>query len=267
MPRGQAPPTQTAIASATPPTPPITKVTATPARETRAGHKCLRGSCFNQPLMVPNFENSPPYLGDTYVNATGALAYIKAFIVDGEALPAMERGYQCSMVIEERFLATKAKAEELSSDNEDLLKKISDVMSKVSEFEKLQAEAKENTKAITERKEALEKELQEEAYYQSQYDCIATVKLEVQQNLQVHFSKGWTTVLDKMQMEASSSLRQESNIPIPQALVIILIPKIQAIINEESPVHEVGRAGPVALSGGEVTNSVAVSTSEEPPRA
>lgn len=37
------------------------------------------------------------------------------------------------MVIEERFLVAKSKVEELSSDNEDLLKKISNVMSKVSE--------------------------------------------------------------------------------------------------------------------------------------
>lgn len=74
-------------------------------------------------------------------------------------------------------------------------------------FKKLRAEAEENTKANTERKEALEKELQEvkkaltekdaklkgyvtvddiriqESYYQGQYDCIASVKLEVQQNL------------------------------------------------------------------------------------
>jgi len=52
----------------------------------------------------------------------------------------------------ERFLAVKAKAEELYTNNEDLLKKISDVMNKVSKFEKFRAEAKENTKAITERK-------------------------------------------------------------------------------------------------------------------
>ena len=56
------------------------------------------------------------------------------------------------MVVEERFLAAKAKVKELSNDNEDLLKKILDVMNNVFEFE-------ENTKAITERKEALEKEL------------------------------------------------------------------------------------------------------------
>ena len=41
------------------------------------------------------------------------------------------------MVIEERFLAAKSKAKELSSDNEDLLKKISDVMSKVSKSKRL----------------------------------------------------------------------------------------------------------------------------------
>lgn len=154
------------------------------------------------------------------------------------------------MVIEERFLATKAKDKELYNDNVDLLKKISDVMNKVSESEKLKAKAEENTKAITKRKEALEKELQgvktalmekdaelkgyvavndariQESYFQSQNDYIASVKPEVQQNLQVYFSKGWFTALDKMQVEASSSLRQESNIPIPQELVIILNPEI-----------------------------------------
>ena len=65
------------------------------------------------------------------------------------------------MVIEGRFLVVKAKAEELHADSEDLLKKISDVMNKVFEFKKLRVEAEENTKAITERKEALEKEIKE----------------------------------------------------------------------------------------------------------
>ena len=41
------------------------------------------------------------------------------------------------MVIEERYQATKARAKELSNDNEDLLKKILDVMNKVSESERL----------------------------------------------------------------------------------------------------------------------------------
>ena len=138
----------------------------------------------------------------------GAPTYMKAFLVDGEALPATDRvrpwrdgrggkvaecvgkalllpedmkhwakwdddtlllnmkkevimGYQCSTIIEVRFLAVKAMAEVLHTDNEDLLKKISDTMSKVSESEKLRAEAKENTKAVAERKEALEQELVE----------------------------------------------------------------------------------------------------------
>lgn len=56
---------------------------------------------------------------------------------------------------------TKAKLEELAKDNEDLLSKILDVMNKVFESEKLRFEAEDNTKAITERKEALEKELLE----------------------------------------------------------------------------------------------------------
>ena len=41
------------------------------------------------------------------------------------------------MVIEERYQAVKATAEELSNDNEDLLRKISYVMSKVSESERM----------------------------------------------------------------------------------------------------------------------------------
>ena len=77
-------------------------------------------------------------------------------------------------------------------------------MNKVSKSERLQFEVEENTKAITKRVEALEKELQEtktafagkdaklksyvaandakiqEAYYQGQYGCIATIKSEVQ---------------------------------------------------------------------------------------
>nr|POF01571.1 hypothetical protein CFP56_66304 [Quercus suber] len=64
-------------------------------------------------------------------------------------------------MVEKWYLATKSKLEELAMDNEDLLNKISDVMNKVFVLEKLRSEAEENTKAITNRKEALEKELQE----------------------------------------------------------------------------------------------------------
>lgn len=64
-------------------------------------------------------------------------------------------------MLEIRYLDTKAKLEELAKDNEDLLSKILDVMNKVFELEKLRFEAEDNTKAITERKEALEKELLE----------------------------------------------------------------------------------------------------------
>lgn len=41
------------------------------------------------------------------------------------------------MVIEERYQAVKARAEELSNDNKDLLRKISYVMNKVSESERM----------------------------------------------------------------------------------------------------------------------------------
>ena len=89
----------------------------------------------------------------------------------------------------------------------------------------------------------------------------------VQQNLRVYFSKGWFAALDKMQVESSSSLRQESNITIPEELIIIPNPEIQAIINDESPVRVVKGAGPITGSGGVVTNSAAAPTTEELPRA
>ena len=101
------------------------------------------------------------------------------------------------------------------------------------------------------------------AYYQGQYDYITSVKPEVQLNLQVYFSKRWTVALDKMQGEASSTLRLESNIPIPEELVIIPNPEIQTIINDESPVCEARGVGPFAASGGKVASSVPVSITEE----
>ena len=82
----------------------------------------------------------------------------------------------------------------------------------------------------------------------------------MQQNLQVYFSKGWFIALDKMQVEPSSSLRQESSISIPKELIIIPNPEIQAIINDESPICKVEGAGPTVGSVGDVTNLVAVST-------
>ena len=49
----------------------------------------------------------------------------------------------------------------MCNDNEGLLKKILDFMNKVSESERLQSEAEENTKTIMERAETLEEELEE----------------------------------------------------------------------------------------------------------
>ena len=49
----------------------------------------------------------------------------------------------------------------------------------------------------------------QESYYEDQYDWIASVKLEVQQNLQVYFSKGWFIALDKMQVETSFSFKEK----------------------------------------------------------
>lgn len=55
-------------------------------------------------------------------------------------------------------------------------------------------------------------------------------------------------------MEVSSPFRLKSNIPIPKELVIILSFKIQAIINNEFPIREVGRSSPIVVSGREVTS-------------
>jgi len=93
------------------------------------------------------------------------------------------------------------------------------------------------------------------------------MKPEVQQNLQVYYSKRWFTALDKMQVEPSSSLRQESSIPILEELIIIPNPEIQAIINDVSPVREAEGTDPTAGSVGDVINLATVSTTEEPPHA
>ena len=145
--------------------------------------------------------------------------------------------------------------------------------------ERLQFEVEENTETVIERAEGLEKDLQEarkafadknaklkgykaaddaklqNADYQGQYDCVATIKPKVQQKLSVYFFEGWTVALDELQVESSSSLKVENNIPIPEELVIIPNPKIQGIINDESPIREVDRA----------TTSAALSSTEEPP--
>nr|POF06792.1 hypothetical protein CFP56_73289 [Quercus suber] len=133
--------------------------------------------------------------GDSSVNVVGAPVYTYSFIVDGVPLPAADRarswkegcGGKVAKSVGEALLlpkdmkhwekwdddslllnmkrkaimAAKAKAKELSNDNEDLFKKITDVMNKVLEFERPQSEVEENTKSIMERAETLEKELQE----------------------------------------------------------------------------------------------------------
>lgn len=163
-------------------------------------------------------------------------------------------------------------------------------MNKIFESERLQFEVEENTKAIIEKVEALENELQEakttlvgidaelksyvvtddakiqDAYYHGQYDYIATVKPKVQQNLRVYFTKGWIAVLDNLEVEATSPLMLEHNVLIPKELVIIPNPKIQAIINDESLIREIERTGPIAISGGEITSSTVVSSTDKPPQ-
>nr|POE66783.1 hypothetical protein CFP56_68838 [Quercus suber] len=163
--------------------------------------------------------------------------------------------------IMERYQAAKARAKELSNDNEDLLKKISDVMNKVSESKRFRSKVEENTKSIMDKADAFEKELQEART--ALYDCTSTVKPEVQQNFQVYFTKGWIVVLDKLEVEAASSLRQERNVPILTKLVIIPNPEIQAIINDKSPIKKVERAGPTTTCGGEATTYAALSLTKE----
>nr|POE95671.1 hypothetical protein CFP56_32739 [Quercus suber] len=119
--------------------------------------------------------------------------------------------------------AAKARVEELSNDNKDLLRKISDVMNKVFESERLRFEAEENTKAITERVEALKKELQEAMTALARKDaelksCVAADDAKIQE--------AYYQALDKLEVEAASSMRQECNVPILAELVIIPNPEI-----------------------------------------
>ena len=72
--------------------------------------------------------------------------------------------------------------------------------------------------------------------------------------------------MDNLEVEATSSLRQERNIPIPEELVIIPNLEIQAIINDESFAREVEGARPTTSPRGG-TISAALSSTEEPPRA
>lgn len=89
-PQGQIP-TLVATTSTPPSTSSVLTVTIAPACETRAGRKRPRVLSSEQPLTIPDFEKSPPDLGDSHVGATGAPAYIKVFMVDGEVFPATDR--------------------------------------------------------------------------------------------------------------------------------------------------------------------------------
>ena len=53
--------------------------------------------------------------------------------------------------------------------------------------------------------------------------------------------------------------------PILVELVILPNLETEAIINDESPVREVEGAGPIAALGGEMTSSIPVSSTKEPP--
>lgn len=63
--------------------------------------------------------------------------------------------------MQRRCEKVEEKLREVKAYNMDLLKKISDIMSKQTEFERLQAKAEQNTQVITKRKDAPEKELTE----------------------------------------------------------------------------------------------------------
>lgn len=64
-------------------------------------------------------------------------------------------------MVQARYQVAKEMLKEVSKDNDDLLKKISDVMSKVTKLEKIWVEVERNTMAFIERKDALERELEE----------------------------------------------------------------------------------------------------------
>ena len=89
-PQGQTPPFTT-IVYTPPPSPLVTTATAALTRETRVRWKRLRGASFEQPETILDSGNSPLDLGDTHVDVTGAPAYTKVFMVDGEVLPSMDR--------------------------------------------------------------------------------------------------------------------------------------------------------------------------------
>ena len=136
-------------------------------------------------------------------------------------------------------------------------------MSKLAKSERLWAEAEQNTKAIIERKDALEKELEEtkkafakksakleatsqatdvklqRVYNQGQHDYISFVRPEVQKNLQSYYALGWFTALDMLQVEATSSLQIIDDILYPKDLIIIPNPEIQEIEDDISPVRKV----------------------------
>lgn len=58
-------------------------------------------------------------------------------------------------------MGLKDKLKDMEAKNEDLLKKISDVKSKTNKFLKLRIEVEDSTWAMTERKEAIDKKLEE----------------------------------------------------------------------------------------------------------
>lgn len=62
-------------------------------------------------------------------------------------------------MVQARYQAAKEKLKEVSKDN--LLKKISNIISKVTKLEKIWVEAESNTMAFIEKKDALKRELEE----------------------------------------------------------------------------------------------------------
>ncbi|KAL0010636.1 hypothetical protein SO802_005744 [Lithocarpus litseifolius] len=232
-PQGQTPP-RAATTSTPPPAPLVITVTTDPTCHIRA--RC-----------------------DTHVDATGAPTYIKVFMVEGEVLPATNkvrpwkdgRGGKVAEFVRKALLLPEDMKHWAKWDDDTLLLNM----------KKEAIMAKENTKAITERNEAMEKEVMEVKKALAKKD--ATLKgyeVAVDVKIQEVYYQGQHDYIDSVKPK-------ESNIPIPEELVIIPNLEIQAIINDESPIREVGGASLVAGSGGEMTSLAAMSTTKEPPRA
>lgn len=60
----------------------------------------------------------------------------------------------------------------------------------------------------------------------------------MQNKFWIYFTLGWVAALDKLQVEANSSLWAEENIPYPKNLITVLNPEILEIEDDASSVQE-----------------------------